>query len=588
MNIWAWRLITLLSLSLVLHTSVLANDNLYIQNQQQLAQADKLRSSNPEKFNQLLLQLSKKQALLTKEQKNYFQYLESYQLVFQGHFKEALVILKKLFDSMDKSTLKFRVRLTIINILVQVQNWSLGLEYLTQTLTLLPSTDNTKNQTMALSVIALFYNQLGQYQLGFTYAKKLNQLSLQTNDKRSQCIAAQLSLEAQFNLQQLLPFNAQIFQGIKACQAAHEVIATNIIRTYLAQLYVENEQSDKALALLTNNFAEIKASHYPVLLAETNMVLAQIYWQKKELKQSEHYAFQTILQAKRLKTTKQIIKAYYLLYQINQQQQKYRQALNYHKKYIQADKTYLDEVQAKTLAFQLAKNKDQQQKQQIALLNKQNSLLNVQKKLTQTQQENERLFIAMLIAMVTLLLFWGYKTLATQKQLRLLAEYDALTGIFNRGHFIQIASTTIEHCKKNKQPISCVLFDLDNFKNINDSYGHACGDWVLKEVVKACQKVIRTNDIFARLGGEEFCILLPSCDLNKAEKLSEHYRKMIAYIDTKATGHNFKVTASFGVTSNNTSGYDLNTLINDADQAMYQSKNSGKNQLTLFGSNEES
>jgi len=163
-----------------------------------------------------------------------------------------------------------------------------------------------------------------------------------------------------------------------------------------------------------------------------------------------------------------------------------------------------------------------------------------------------------------------------------------LTGIFNRGHFTQVASTTVEHCKKNKQSISCVLFDLDDFKNINDSYGHACGDWVLKEVVKACQKVIRTNDIFARLGGEEFCILLPSCSIERAEKLSEHYRKMIAYINTESTGHNFKVTASFGITSSETSSYDLNTLINNADHAMYQSKNNGKNQLTLFSNNEKS
>jgi diguanylate cyclase (GGDEF)-like protein len=572
-----------------LHTSTTAiNQNLQQKNQTKLVQADNIRSNDPEQFNQLLAQLNKNRALLTKEQQYYLQYLNGYQLAFQGDFQQAFTVLKQLTNTTVKKDLKFRAKLTIINALTGMQNWPQGLIYLTQVLELIPTIIEPKNKKLALMVIPIFYNQLGQYQLGLRYAKKLKQISMKTNDKRSLCYAAQLSLEAQYYLDQLLPFSAQIFQGIKTCQVANEVIATNLIRAYLAQLYVKNEQINKALTLLTDNYNEIQASHYPLLLSEINVILAKIFWLKEDLPQAEHYAFQAILQAKRLKTTKQIINAYYLLYQINLKQQKYQQALNYHKKYTQANKTYLDEVQAKALAFQLAKNKDQQQTQQIALLNKQNRLLNVQKKLAQTQQENERLFIAMLIAIVTLLLFWGYKTLSTQKQLRLLAEYDALTGIFNRGHFTQIASTAIEHCQKNKQPISCVLFDLDNFKNINDSYGHTCGDWVLKEVVKACQKVIRTNDIFARLGGEEFCILLPNCDLNKAEKLSEHYRKMIAYIDTKATGHNFKVTASFGITSNKVSGYDLNMLINDADHAMYQSKNSGKNQLTLFDNKVES
>ena len=588
MYIFTWRLVLLIILSLVLSFPMLANDNLYLQNQNSLIQADKLRRSAPENFNQLLIQLNKKQKKLTLKQQNHLRYLNGYQLAFQGRYQQALKLLKKLTKTAVEPALIFRTRLTILNTLIAIQDWPLGLKHLTQILKLLPTINDTKNKTMALSIITIFYNQLGQYQLGLTYTDKLKQLSQQTNNKRSQCIAAQLSLEAQFSLDQLLPFNAQIFQGIKTCQVANEIIAVNLIRTYLAQLYVENDQTNKALTLLIDNFNEIKATHYPLLLAETNVILAKIFWQKQDLKQAEHYAFQTILQAKRLKTTKQIIKAYFLLYQINQQNKKYQQALNYHKKYTEADKTYLNEVQTKTLAFQLAKNKNQRQLQQITLLNKQNKLLNVQQKLTKTQQENERLFIAMLIAIVTLLIFWSYKTFSTQKQLRLLAEYDALTGIFNRGHFTQVASTTVEHCKKNKQSISCVLFDLDDFKNINDSYGHACGDWVLKEVVKACQKVIRTNDIFARLGGEEFCILLPSCSIERAEKLSEHYRKMIAYINTESTGHNFKVTASFGITSSETSSYDLNTLINNADHAMYQSKNNGKNQLTLFSNNEKS
>ena len=125
------------------------------------------------------------------------------------------------------------------------------------------------------------------------------------------------------------------------------------------------------------------------------------------------------------------------------------------------------------------------------------------------------------------------------------------------------------------------MFDLDHFKKINDSFGHGCGDWALKETIKVCKSIGRQNDIFARLGGEEFCLVLPSCNIDAAMLRAEDCRAAIEAIITEESTHDFTITASFGVTDVKRSGFNLDKLLADADMAAYESKNAGRNRVTV-------
>ena len=187
-----------------------------------------------------------------------------------------------------------------------------------------------------------------------------------------------------------------------------------------------------------------------------------------------------------------------------------------------------------------------------------------------------------LVLTLSVLTFWGYRLLKAHKRIKELAEHDALTGIFNRGHFTHIANNALKYCQSTGQELSIIMFDLDHFKKINDSYGHACGDWALKKTVEVCKSLGRQNDIFARLGGEEFCILLTSCDKKAALQRAEACRLAIADINTKDSGFEFTITASFGVTDAKTSGFKLEKLLADADSAAYSAKNAGRNQTVVF------
>jgi diguanylate cyclase (GGDEF)-like protein len=238
------------------------------------------------------------------------------------------------------------------------------------------------------------------------------------------------------------------------------------------------------------------------------------------------------------------------------------------------------------LAFQLAKNKNLVQQNEIALLSEKNNLLKAKQELAETKLANQHLFLALLSFIIVILTLFGLRLCRDHKRVKELAEYDQLTGIFNRGHFTQVALRALKYCQSAEQDLSIIVFDLDHFKKVNDSFGHLCGDWALKEVSKACQAIGRQNDIFARLGGEEFCIMLPSCNIKMAALRAEACRAAIEAIITETSGYEFTITASFGVTDVCLSDFNLDKLLADADAAAYQSKHAGRNQVTVHQVND--
>ncbi len=546
---------------------------------EKLVAADQLRSSEPQKFGELLASLDEEVDKLSEEQKYYYNYLKAYQLSFKGEFDKAVALYKENLVPASPQIIQFRSNLSIINIFAISKNWTEGLSYLSKNLEMLPEIAEPEFQQLGLLVAALFYNQLGQYELGLRYANKLESI---VNEDRNACLALQLTIEAKLKLHQLDENSPEINNSIAVCEKNDEALISAIINMYVAELLLEQHKNQQAIQLLEAQLDTIHAFNYAPVSSRLYSRLAQGYHALDQASKAETYASQAVATSMHMGNDESSVIAYHILYQTNLARNDYQAALDYHVKYAQADKAYLDDIKTKHLAFQLAEHQAAEQKSRIALLDRQNNLLLTEQQLAKTQAENTRLFISLLIAIITLLGFWAYKSWTIQKRLKQLAEFDALTHVFNRGHFTQVAQSALAYCESSDVDLSYILFDLDNFKQINDKYGHAVGDWVLKKVAKACQAQGRKNDIFARIGGEEFCIALPGCDLQTAIKLAECCRKAIANIDCSETGHDFEVTASFGITDTQMSGFKLERLINDADSAMYQSKETGRDRICVF------
>jgi len=251
-----------------------------------------------------------------------------------------------------------------------------------------------------------------------------------------------------------------------------------------------------------------------------------------------------------------------------------------------ADKGYLNEVSAKALAFQTVKQQVLAKKLQIDTLNKQNQILTLEQKLAKKATETSRLYIVLLVLLLASIALWTYKIKRSQLRFMKLARRDGLTGIYNRQHFVNEAELQLQYCRKSSREACLVLIDLDHFKVINDTHGHAVGDRVLRRAVEACKAHLRSTDIFGRLGGEEFGILLPECSLEQVIARAEQIRVAIATAAAGEDAPGVPISASFGVSSSVQSGYELRDLLMHADEALYRAKREGRNRVSVNDSPE--
>ena len=161
--------------------------------------------------------------------------------------------------------------------------------------------------------------------------------------------------------------------------------------------------------------------------------------------------------------------------------------------------------------------------------------------------------------------------------LSVLASTDYLTGIINRRIFNEISKHYFKTAQKDHLNLTLLLLDLDHFKNINDTYGHQVGDDLLVQFVDTIKKILTESDIFARIGGEEFAILLSQMDRNDAYHLAEKIRKGVENISMKHKGLNIFVRTSIGITQNSIKDSSFGDVFSRSDMALYQAKKEGRN-----------
>lgn len=166
------------------------------------------------------------------------------------------------------------------------------------------------------------------------------------------------------------------------------------------------------------------------------------------------------------------------------------------------------------------------------------------------------------------------------KELTFLATRDPMTNCFNRRALYEYLDGEAPGSLKPGTQYACIMADIDHFKRVNDTYGHGVGDDVIKMMAASIKEVVRENDIVARMGGEEFCIILPSTSLDVAFTIAERCREKIWSKITSGV----KVTASFGVTSSALGAKNYAQVINQSDDALYSSKEGGRNKVTSWNS----
>ncbi|WP_460762945.1 diguanylate cyclase [Lysobacter fragariae] len=181
--------------------------------------------------------------------------------------------------------------------------------------------------------------------------------------------------------------------------------------------------------------------------------------------------------------------------------------------------------------------------------------------------------------LLALLLGLLWRQLRRMRRINALALTDALTGVANRRHIEVASREAVAYARANNTPLAVLTFDLDWFKRINDSHGHAAGDLVLVRVTRACEAVLRQNDLLGRIGGEEFVTLLPNTPVEAATHVAERLRDAVAGLDLSDIAADLSVTISVGLAMLRPGDDGVHDVIDRADIALYRAKEGGRNRV---------
>jgi diguanylate cyclase (GGDEF)-like protein len=544
---------------------------------QLLKHADDIKTANNSEFLGLLNRLEAESASFSPRQRVYARYLRGWQLGYTGENEKAVETLKAVITEADDLTLRFRAQISLVNLHALASHYEEAYAGLDELLEVQAQVHDREARLLAFGVASLLYGQAGQFDLALNYSERWLE---EDSSSGGACKALYLKLDALFRSGRLSADSPVLKESIDRCEKAGEPLPPNVMRMFAANLLLAAGRTPEAIKLLRDHDAEVQQTHSARIGSEFHSILARSYLLIGDRAQAKQYAQSAIDKAIKKEYSKPLVDAYEVLYKVSKEEGDISSALAWHEKFAAADKGYLNDTTARTLAYQMANQLVLDKKRQIDALNEKNQVLQLQGEIASKAAETERLYVVLLVFSLASIALWAWRTKRSQMRFQKLARRDGLTGIVNRQHFMDEAKARIQYGAKSGRDLSLILIDLDNFKTINDTHGHVAGDVVLKQTVTICQQYMRSIDLFGRVGGEEFAVLLPDCGLDTASRRAEELRAAIA--DFARAGTEIPASASFGVTSTRESGYDLRQMLIQADSALYQAKRTGRNRVEVF------
>ncbi|MBS0569024.1 MAG: diguanylate cyclase [Proteobacteria bacterium] len=544
---------------------------------QVIRQADGIRYAKNDDFLALLKTLDARAGSLSAPQRDWLEYLHAWQLGYAGHYPQAFAAFRVLLAHAQDITVRARARVSLIYDEVNAAQFQDAYIVMRDLLASLPQVRDADTRILVLVAAAYVYSRGGEFDRAMDYVDQALALD---PDERSACAIRENQVWILQEAGKLVPGDARIKVGLDACKQAGDTADLHSILVNNAKALLDHGGSADALVLLLANKAGILASRSTGGIGDFQSTLARSYLATGDLDAAARSAQAVIDFDQEQVAPRSVAEAYAVLYQVAKDRGEDAAALEYRKNYAAADKAYLSGVSARALAYQTVHQHvlDGQRKLQAA--SDANKMLVLQQQMASQQAQARLLYILLLASGLAMVGLWAWRTKRSQVRFQKLARRDGLTGIFNRQHFIDSAQDVLRYCARNARQACVFVLDLDHFKSVNDRHGHAAGDIALKRVVAACQARLRSVDVFGRLGGEEFAILLPDCSAMVARQRADEMRRDIAAACREGNA-DLPITASFGVACTQSCGYNLPTLLAAADDAMYAAKRAGRNRVEV-------
>jgi diguanylate cyclase (GGDEF)-like protein len=276
-----------------------------------------------------------------------------------------------------------------------------------------------------------------------------------------------------------------------------------------------------------------------------------------------------------------------VLYSVEKARGHFANALDYYEHYVVQDQGYLRDANVRNTAYEAARQHFLSEKLETEGLSKENRILRLQRAFDAKAVETNRLYIVGLFFVLLTAGLWMMRIKRSQLRFKHLSACDGLTGIFHHQHFMGESARLLRTLNKRSMDACLVFIDLDHFKQVNDTHGHAVGDAVLRHVVAICQRELRRADLLGRLGGEEFGMILIDMPRWQGAAVAEHVRLLLAASPLVLEDVVVSFSVSIGLACTDTSGYDLPPLCRAADAALYRAKHQGRNRVAIDGHDHE-
>ncbi|MBL4815197.1 MAG: GGDEF domain-containing protein [Shewanella sp.] len=510
-----------------------------------------------------------------------FKTLKSIKLLFNGDYFLALELLSEAEKLTSQESQLNSIYLYQATAYISLKNYESGLNSISKNLARIKFLDDDSTLSSTYQRLANLYLELGAYNETLFYANKTLEVIPET-DKKSRCYSLLLISVTSLKLEKLASAKSEFTDTLSFCEANHFPLIAAMSKKGLGMIELKLGDFAYAKETFLESLADYNTFQYQLEINHIYALLAETFLGLNNIKEAKRYATLVInlpsepnnFEFKKIATK--------VFAELSSQSGDYQLAYQYLNQYQEINAKLLDDTKAKANAYQMAKFENGEKSREINLLNKDRELYTAKAALTESQRRNERMMNTLIFGGLVVLAIFALVMTMQKRKYKQLAQHDALTGIFNRGTAQNIAENSFIKTVSKREMFSVIMFDLDYFKRINDNYGHGTGDWVLKKVAEVINKASRSDDVFARFGGEEFALFLPNTDEAKAKIMAEEYRGLIQSIETRFSGHNFDITASFGVSTSSEDDLSLDPLLHRADIAMYHSKEQGRNCVTLY------
>ncbi|MET1253687.1 GGDEF domain-containing protein [Aliikangiella maris] len=544
-----------------------------------LQQADNLRTSDFERFSDLMSTLDKKNKELTVEEKFYFQYLSGYKNALDGNQLNAERQYLIVFKNSQTLTLRYRAAFSLVNLYVFMQNWTQGIHYVQFIENNSEYILNAEIRHIGLIAAGLFYNKVEYYE---AVEKLMSTVLIEDASGRNMCMAKGILLKAQLSLKKRFDLNNVLADAISVCKQQQENTIVSMIRTYIGNYYLEMGKLTDALNAVNPYLKDIESSQYSLIIVDAYALLARIYWSLNHHVMAKRFAEKTLSFKEKKSDVRSSMHAYDILskvYMVNNISSETNtpsnliKVIEYLKKYNYFKHQLFIEINAKQLAMELAHRNVSVRDEKIVLLKQQNSSLR-----SELTNENRQIKVSqwltnLLLTVLILLLMLGAYFQYSQRKLKSLLRYDGLTGLFSRYFFDQELELILRQFSKIPSSACLLLVKVNLINSAERTYDLMTKHELLIEIAKLLESEFPENSMIARVSDCKFVVFLPNYNIDMVIPFANNICSKVNLILLQKFKHQTETQVNsnmihYGVTSTDRSGFNLKCLYKDAGETL--------------------